>query len=180
MEIDELTRRVQRLEDERELRELLSRYGFTADFGHARAYTDLFTRDGSIDAGRRLGDGPISGRAAIHDFITGPAHLAIQFSSQHHVACGPTVFYVDGDTAEAEGYSLVIVRSETEKKRHRAAWGTGWAIEIAGANVNHWRFRRVDGQWRIVERINRPMGSEESRRVFSRTLGPFEDETPDA
>lgn len=181
MDIDELTTRVQnleeraqRLEDERDLRDLLSRYGFTADMGHAQEYVDLFTPDGAIDAGSRFKDGRMEGREAIHDFITGPAHLAIQFSSQHHAVCGPIVFYIDGDEAQAEGYSLVIVRSEREKKKHREAWGTGWAIDIAGANVNRWHFRRVDGHWRIVERVNRPMGSEESRQVLTHTLGPFE------
>jgi hypothetical protein len=47
--VAELQRRIQLLEDEREIRAVLSRYGFNADLGRADAYVDLFTADGVMD-----------------------------------------------------------------------------------------------------------------------------------
>lgn len=51
--IDELEKRLKDLEDERELRELLTRYSFNADLARNQEYVDLYTYDengsGAID-----------------------------------------------------------------------------------------------------------------------------------
>jgi hypothetical protein len=146
--------RVQALEDERELRDLLSRYSFNADLGRTAEYAELFTDDGVIDL-RDMGLPRYEGRQAIlNDFISGPAkrRAGVAF---HHAA--PTVFYIDGDLAEGEGYSLMFVLEEDG------------AVLIRNANYSHWSFARVDGEWKITERNIRLLGSPEASRIFSRT-----------
>lgn len=151
-----LEERVRVLEDERELRDLLSRYSFTADLGRTAEYTDLYTEDGAIDL-RDMGLKRFEGKRMIHDeFINGPNASSRFGKAFHHAA--PTVFHIDGDDAEGEGYSIMMVLQDDG------------AITIAHANYSHWTFRRVDGHWHIVERDIRLIGSAEAAEIFSRTL----------
>jgi hypothetical protein len=163
----ELLQRVQVLEDERELRELMATYAFHADLGASRAWVELFTEDGAVDLGDTVsamtGGAPPPGypgsprfqgsEQLLLDFITALPHRRIEGRSQHHTV-GPVVFRIDGDEATARGYSLVITRRDAE-------------LAIEAANFNRWRFRREQGRWRIVERAMRPIGSQEVRALFA-------------
>jgi hypothetical protein len=160
--IEELERRLRVLEDERELRTLLARYSFNADLGRSREYTRLYTEDGAIDLGPQPAGVHRSTPARYegHDdilfkFITGRAHRSIEGESQHHTT-GPLVFSIDGDDATGEGYSFVLVRRPE-------------GVVVFTANFNRWTFRRVDGQWKIAERVVRAIGSEEIHDVINRT-----------
>jgi SnoaL-like domain len=165
--IEDLARRVQVLEDERELRALMATYAFHADLGSSRAWVELFTEDGAVDLGDTVtamtGGSPPPGYPAsprfqgseqlLLDFITALPHRRIEGRSQHHTV-GPLVFDIGGDESTARGYSLVITRRDTD-------------LAIEAANFNRWRFRRVDGRWKIVERAMRPIGSQEVRTLFA-------------
>jgi len=161
--IEELERRLRLLEDERELRSLLSRHCFNADLGRSRAYAELYADDGAIDLGTMAADhryrrNPVRfvGREQIlFDFITGRTHRNIEGDSQHHTT-GPHVFYIEGDSATAEGYSFVLVRRPE-------------GIEVYSASFNRWTFQRSGGQWKIAERFARAIGTEESWDVITRT-----------
>lgn len=151
-----LEARLRVLEDERELRDLLSRYSFTADLGRTAEYADLYTDDGAINL-RDMGLKRFEGKQMIHDeFINGPNASSRFGKAFHHAA--PTVFHIEGDDAEGEGYSIMMVLQDDG------------SITIAHANYSHWTFRRVDGQWRIVERNIRLIGSPEAAEIFTRTL----------
>ena len=164
--IEELLQRVQVLEDERELRQVMATYAFHADLGASRAWVDLFTEDGAVDLGDSVmamtGGAPPPGypvsprfqgpEQLLLNFITALPHRRIEGRSQHHTV-GPVIFDIEGDEASARGYSLVITRREGE-------------LGIEAANFNRWRFRREGGRWRIVERAMRPIGSQEVRQLF--------------
>jgi hypothetical protein len=153
--IEELEARVKVLEDERELRRLLTRYAFNADLGRSREYANLYLEDGAIDVNVRY-----EGREQIlWKFITGPGHKSLEGHCQHWTQ-GPLYFYIHGDEAEAEGYSLVLLRHGESLPAN---------ISIFTASFSHWRFRRVDGEWRIVERIVRAIGTEEVPGLATRT-----------
>ena len=150
-----LEERVQQLEDERELRELLARYSFNADLGRHREYSELYTEDGAIDL-RGQGMERYEGRESIlNDFISGPRASSRVGKAFHHAA--PTVFHIDGNTAEAEGYSLMWVLQDDG------------AVTVANANYSHWKFRRVNGTWYIVERDVRLLGADDAAAMFTRT-----------
>lgn len=168
---DSLAARLQRLEDERELRELLSRYGFTADLGRSREYVDLYTEDGSINLGDgRDSQGSFVGHEKLMEFILGKPHKCIEGYAQHHAITGPVIFHIDGDEAVAEGYSLVIVQSDVATRQVRSCFSVAPEINVAGANFNRWAFRREGGRWRIVERLNRSIGTPEIHDVIVRSL----------
>jgi len=151
-----LEARVRQLEHERELRELLARYSFTADLGRTREYADLYTEDGAIDL-RGQNMPRFEGRESIYaDFINGPKASSRAGKAFHHAA--PTVFFIDGDEAEAEGYSLMWVLEDDG------------SVEVRNANYSHWRFRRVDGRWYIVERVVRLLGAADAEKMFTRTI----------
>jgi SnoaL-like domain len=155
--------RVQRLEDERDIRALLTTYAFNADLGRSRAWVELFTDDGAIDLGETVH--AMSGAAApegyparprfegheelLLDFITALPHRRVERRSQHHTAAGPLIIDVSGDDAVARGYSLLITRD-----------ADGFRIEVAA--FNRWTLRRVEGEWQIAERRMRPIGSSDA------------------
>jgi hypothetical protein len=158
-----LEARLRRLEDESELRDLLARYAFYADTGRSREWVALFTEDGAIDLGDTVhamstSTAPTgySRRARFEgheqlllDFITALPHRRVEHRSAHHTTSGPLRFDIEGDDARAYGYSVMVTRNEV-----------GFGLEMTA--MNRWTFRRVDGQWRIVERRMRPIGTPEA------------------
>lgn len=163
--------RLRRLEDEQELRALLAKYGFTADLGMGAEYIELFTEDAFVDVGPRQQPGRFVGKKAIRErFFDGATRSAISLHCQHHALTGPIVFYVDGDEAVAEGYSLLVVLSDHQRRRIRAGHTMHNAIHLAGANFNRWEFRRTNGSWRITGRTNREMGTPEAAVLFKETF----------
>jgi hypothetical protein len=75
--IEQLEARVRQLEDERDLRDLLARYSFTADLYRGSAWVDLWTDDGVYNLGTGYEpDGrtrSYEGREQLMDLITGRA-----------------------------------------------------------------------------------------------------------
>lgn len=145
-----LERRVAELEDERALRDLLSFYSFGADVHRDQRWVDLFTADGAYDLGANNVEGAYNGHFEGPDdllgLITGPGMPARDHSQHHH---GPIVIRFDADdpdAATAESYSVTFLEK---------SGGTG----IFCAGFNRWRFRRVDGRWRIALRERREIGT---------------------
>jgi uncharacterized protein (TIGR02246 family) len=148
--------RLQVLEDERTLRELLSRYAFNADLGRAKEYAGLFTEDGVLDLSG-MGGPRFEGRTSIlEDFITQPMATATAGRTVH--AAHPTVIHIEGDDATAEGIVTVILAAEDG------------SLSVAQATLNHWTFRREEGEWRIVERDLRMLGTPEAPDMLRKTV----------
>jgi hypothetical protein len=151
-EFEQLARRVERLEAEREIRELISRYGHYADLGHEDAWVDQWTEDGVYDliSVVRAGAGyegrtRWEGRAELHRLIRDPAaHKALEGRSLH-IQDMNLVIRTDGDEAIAESYSMTLLRE-------------GDDIVLRSAGMIRWALRRVDGSWRIREKKRRPAG----------------------
>jgi hypothetical protein len=150
-----LEARLRLLEDERDLRELLSRYSFTADVHRGQSWVDLWTDDGVYDLGVRApGEEPTryEGSARLMGLITGPG-MPPEGHSQHHTQ-GPLVIRVDGDRAVAEGYSITLV--------HRPE-----GIEVWNMGFSRWSFRREGGRWKIVRRDRREVGTPDQAGVIT-------------
>lgn len=152
--VENLTKRVRALEDEREIRELLSRYGYNADAGRDEAYLDLFTEDGAYDIsmGESHSAYPtivrFEGRDALRDFIKDPRahHRPDYYRQSLHVQGNNVVVHVEGDSAVVNSYSIVLRRSDAS------------AAYLHAAGTNRWLLERVDGSWRIKERRRREIG----------------------
>jgi len=152
--VEALEARVLELEDEREIRELLSRYGFTADTCNDEAFVQLYTEDGTMKLSlpnSPLSDDPIGvwqGQDRVREFITNPIghHSARLYGKSMHVNDN-TVTHVDGDEAVANSYQFAIVVDES-------------GVKLMSAGNNQWQLRKVDGKWYIKERRGAYLGDD--------------------
>ena len=143
--IEALERRVKELEDKEAIRDVLARYGFTADLGFSKDWVDVWTEEGVYDLGPE--ETAAGSDALFHDIITNPeGHKTIENRSQHTVV--NHFIRVDGDSAWAEAYSIVFVRGD----EGYYPWTCGY---------NHFEFERKDGRWRLALRLRRPVGGDE-------------------
>lgn len=142
--IERLERRVLELEDIEAVRELVTRYGLTADLGLAGPYVENFTEDGEyVIEGRPTLRGPDDLRRVIDD-AEGANKAQLESRGSQHTSPN-LVIHVDGDHAWAEGYSTVIVRD-------------GDDFKIFVASYNHWDFRRQNRRWSIARRHRTAVG----------------------
>jgi hypothetical protein len=150
MSIEDLEKRVKLLEDEREIRELLTRYSYYADLAYSEKYVNVFSETGAID----LMSGRFEGRHSLfHDFVI--SRVTDRWPGRmQHWPLGPMLLKINGDEAEATGYSMVVGRSEAGEN------------VVRSISANRWTFVRVDGQWLIQERILRPCGSTEQAHLL--------------
>jgi hypothetical protein len=157
--VADLERRLQRLEDEREVRAVLSRYGFNADLGRADAYVDLFTPDGVMDLDPELTQPcRFVGADELRTLITTDPHKQIEGHCQHQMQGPPMIVYIEGDRAVAEGDSTTFVRNED---------GT---FRVLMSSFNRWTLVRTAAGWKIAECFRRPAGSAEQHLVFTHTV----------
>ena len=157
--IKSLAARVTELEDERELRELLARYGYNADVCRDEEYIDLYTDDGIMNLGDTLdaSDGTRSpgirrweGKVGLTEFIKDPKGHSHPdaYGKRMHVQGNNVACHIKGDEAIVNSYSIVLLRK-------------GDDVALVSAGNNEWAMRKVNGKWHIKERIRRHIGGEE-------------------
>ncbi len=154
----ELERRLQKAEDQLEIQNLLMSYGPLVDSATAEPAGALWVEGGGYNF--TLPDGGTK-RLAAPDEIAGmygwPGHLDLVNTGCAHMTATPKIT-VDGDDAQAVGYSVVILKE-----------GDRWFLWRAA--VNHWTLKRTADGWRIAERFNRALdGSPESHATMQKVL----------
>ncbi len=154
----ELERRLQRAEDQLEIQNLLMSYGPLVDSATAAPAGDLWEPGGGYSF--TLPDGGTK-RLEAPDEIAGmyswPGHLDLVNTGCAHMTATPKIT-VNGDEAQAVGYSVVILKE-----------GERWFLWRAA--VNHWTLARTADGWRIAERFNRALdGSPESHETMRKVL----------
>src|SRR5512140_3135685 len=123
--VDELTGRVQRLEDELAIHRLIVRYGLAVDIGDADQTAAVFAEDGIYDADVRL----MSGREDVRDMVRSERHQKMVGHCAHQI--GPAIVTLNGDAAIAIGYSRVYLRGAD-------------GIDIYRVSYNRWQLARRD------------------------------------
>src|SRR4051812_42979391 len=138
--------RLARLFDEREIERVLALYGRYADHGEHEAFVQLFTEDAVIELvggtpSGAHGDNPRwEGRERIREYMEDPTmHMKIEGRCMHLPALN-LIVDVDGDEAEAESCSLVLLHEEGQ-------------TSIYGAGFTRWELVRTDTGWRIRRRV---------------------------
>ncbi len=148
--------RIQELEDDRAIRDVLARYGFTADMGNDEAYVQLYTDDGAINLtfpGSAENGGPSvkiwQGKDELRQFISqqGLHNQPGYHGRLMHVQGNNLVTHIDGDRAVVNSYSIVLE-------------GDNGSVSLNSAGNNQWLFEKVDGRWLIRERRRRAVGDE--------------------
>jgi hypothetical protein len=142
-ELEALTARLQRVEDELAIRQVILSYGPAADAGLTERAGALWADDGEYDwdPSRRALEGP----DAVARMLQSEAHQSLIANGVAHFA-GPPLIDVDGDAATALSYSFVFRRDPGEPRAY--VWRLGAA---------RWEFTRVDGRWRIHRRTHRQL-----------------------
>lgn len=148
--------RLQRLEDERDVARVITRYGPLVDTGNP-AVSELWLDDGVYDVDELL----MEGAAAVAAMVTSQAHQAFVAKGCAHFQ-GPVDVVVRGDAADAVGYSLMLVHDVD-------------GFRLRRVTANHWQLVRVDQEWRVVRRTSRQLDGNNQAREVLRTLTEHRD-----
>lgn len=149
-----LEARLRAAEDHLAILNLLNTYGPLVDSATGAPAGALWEEGGGYSF--TLPDGGTK-RLSAPDEIAGmyawQGHLDLVNTGCAHLTATPKIT-IDGDDAQAVGYSFVVLREDERWFFWRAA-------------VNHWTLRRTDAGWRIAERVNRALdGSPESHETM--------------
>jgi ketosteroid isomerase-like protein len=139
--LDGLALRVQALEDELAITRLLVRYGFAVDTDDVEAMLQAFDPDVRITVDC---DWHMRGHDEARAIVEGPTHQSYLPRCAHQV--GALTVVVEGDRAEATGYSTVHLREEDR-------------FTVERLSFNSWRLERAAAGWKIVERQTAMLGS---------------------
>jgi uncharacterized protein (TIGR02246 family) len=155
-EFDDLAARLRRLEDDRDIRQLIAAYGPAVDAGDPDAAARLWATDGVYDVdGWRM-----ESRADVHAMISSGAHQKLVARGCCHFL-GPCVVTVTGDSAVAVCESLVLVRDDRDVQGYRV-----WR-----ATAHHFALRRIDERWQITTRTSRVLdGNPDAHALLTRGL----------
>lgn len=145
-----LEARLRLLEDEREIQRLVSAYGPLVDDGRAEDVAELWIDEGVYDV-----DGLyMSGRDEITAMVRSTAHQSLIRHGCTHFQ-GPVHATVDGDTAAAASYSLLVLHRDGD-------------FLVARATAHHWLFERTGKGWKVRRRTSRALnGAEEAHRLLA-------------
>jgi hypothetical protein len=143
--------RLRVLEDESEIRRLVSAYGPAVDSGQAERAAQLWTESGAYDVGMAVWEG----HDAIIGMVHGEAHQGLIAHGVAHILGVPHIV-VDGDRAVATCYSRVF--------RHLDGVYETWRVA-----ANRWELARTEEGWRATRRTTRLLnGSDEARQLLAR------------
>lgn len=147
-------RRLQRLEDERAIEQMIARYGPLVDAGEADAAAALWAEDGTY----QVEGWTMRNRAEVAAMVRSPEHQSLIGHGCCHFL-GPAVVTVNGDEAVAVCESVLLVHRDGR-------------FMVARAGANHFRLRRTDRQWQITARTTRALdGNPEARQLLSDVAG---------
>ena len=133
-----LEQRVQRMEDESQIRRMLIEYGAFLDAKDYKSYAALFAKDGVWTGGFGSFTGPAAIEAMLTDNLGAPEPGFVN-KANFHMLTNP-VITIDGDRAQVESKYLFWTRSPDDKPTPL----------LAGRYVDE--FVREGGQWKIAHR----------------------------
>jgi ketosteroid isomerase-like protein len=151
-ELAELRTRLQAVEDRAAITQLVAAYGPAVDSGDAAAAAALWTEDGWYETDPT----PLVGAQAISDMVDGPLHQGFISSGAGHLL-GPVHIKINGDSAVAVGYSLLV--------RHS---GDG-TFTVFRCSANRWELSRTGQEWKVASRRNALLDGSASARDLLRT-----------
>lgn len=148
-----LEQRLQQLEDQNAIYQLLTSYGPSVDSCSAAKTGALWTEDGVYDSS--LAATPFVGRDGVADLVNQESHQGYVKQGCAHVISLPHIV-ISGDSAVATCYSRVYLRE-----------GDHYRVERVSAN--RWELERTGQGWRVKLRTNRlVMPADEHRALLGR------------
>ena len=144
--------RIQRLEDESEIRNLLNRYGLCTDGGSEEETSLIFAEDCHIDIDSAAF---MEGREQTRGIVSSPLHQEIMPNCAH--VMGPFHIKWEGETAIATGYATVYLRE-------------GDVVKIWRQSYGRWEVVKRDGRWQVLKRTSRSTGRDDCQELLTRGL----------
>ena len=145
-----LEARVQLLEDQLAVQQLLNRWGPAVDTGASAAAAALWTEDGVLQSEISYLDGP----AGVAAMVESDGQQALIDQGCAHVQAFPLIT-IDGDRAIATGYSRVYLHQDDD------------TYAIWRVSANRWEFARTADGWRATRRTNHVIdGGPEARELL--------------
>ena len=138
-ELAELKVRLCRLEDESAINRLIMSYGPAADAGLTTVAGQLWSSDGEYDWDAN--GTPYAGSAGVDAMLQGNRHQSLINAGIGHFA-GPLLIDLDGDSATALNYSLIMRRE-------------GDRFYLWRVSAVRWDLTRLESGWRVRRRTNR-------------------------
>ena len=133
-----LEKRVQQLQDEQAIREVVIRYGEYLDARDYAGYASLFAKDGVWTGGFGSATGPAAIQAMMEKNLGKPEPGFINKSNFHLMTT--VVVHVDGDTAQVRSRYTFFTASPDNRP----------TLGLAGRYVDE--FVRENGEWKIKKR----------------------------
>jgi uncharacterized protein (TIGR02246 family) len=135
MNLEDLERKIQRLEDIEAIKKLKARYCQCADEQDADGFANLFVEHGVFDGGTF---GRSRGREEISKFLRGVQQQMLPFAL--HYVMNPSI-EVEGEKATGQWYLLEPCTMMVES--NQAVWGTARYEEEYVKVGGEWRFKTV-------------------------------------
>ena len=153
-----LEARLQKAEDHLEILNLLMSYGPLADSCSIEEAKAQWVPGGGYNYGMPDGGAQrLEAPEPLGNVWRQAGHVELTNIGSAHMSATPKIT-VNGDAANAVGYSLVIKREDDRWFVWRAA-------------INHWTLVRTGEGWRVQEKFNRTLdGSEASHEVMRRIM----------
>jgi hypothetical protein len=145
--------RIQQLEDQAAVLQLVCSWGPAVDTGSSREAGELWDETGVLESDLSRLEGP----SAVEAMVESDGQQALIRQGCAHVQTSPIVA-IDGDDAVVTTYSQVFVHHE---EAHRV-----WRV-----SANRWECRRTPTGWKLTKRVNRVIdGSPSPREILVQAL----------
>lgn len=142
--------RIERLEDEAAIREVMTRYGLAVDSGDEDACARIYADDCHIDID---GVAFMDGREQSRGIVASPLHQEIMPNCAHIM--GPFTVKIDGHSAVATGYATVYLKEGDQVRVWRQSYG-------------RWELVKRDGRWQVLKRISRSTGRDDCQALLNK------------
>jgi ketosteroid isomerase-like protein len=150
----DLEERVQRLEDQLAIYQVVCSYGYAADGCNAEVLGEIYAEDGVYQVND---SSTYVGRGAVQGIVDSPGHLALVSGGAAHMSTLPFVV-IDGDRAVATCHTMVP---------RRAADASYVIARLSASRIE--LERGADGRWRITHRTNQQLdGDPLGRQMLAR------------
>jgi hypothetical protein len=158
--------RLQLLEDQLAIHQLMMTYGPCVDSGSAGETSELWTTEGEYDAGTEV----MRGRQEISAMVLGPQHQSFVHNGCAHLISPPLVT-IDGDRAVAICYGQLLLQDDNDDRVGGVWPGGGRPYRVQRITANRWEFERTEEGWRVRSRVNRPLdGTDDGHQIFRQAL----------
>ena len=163
---EQLLARIIATEDRLEILNLLAGSAFSSDVASEPYWTNMFTEDAIFDRGAERQD---KGRDEILKIVNAPEQKEAIEAGMTHLAMLPHIT-LNGDTAVATGYLLIVMPDTTASHVKLPGKGTSPGFSIYQLTVNQWKLLRTTDGWKVTNRTVRPISSTDSRAILQQAI----------